>query len=136
MRVEGDQVELSADELIITETPREGWSVVTEQGVTVALDNAITPQLREAGVAREIVRLVQEARKHAGLEVVDRIELCWHTADEATRRAWTAHQQLISEALLAAVVHEGEPSLSAEFYTAHNEELDVRVWLRRFAQGS
>ena len=58
---------MSADEVLLTETPREGWAVATEGGETVALDLAITPELRRAGLAREVVRLVQEARKTSGL---------------------------------------------------------------------
>ena len=49
--------------MIVSERPREGWSVVNEQGETVALDLELTPELRRAGLAREVVRLVQEARK-------------------------------------------------------------------------
>ena len=49
--------------MIVTERPREGWSVVNEQGETVALDLELTPELVRAGLAREVVRLVQEARK-------------------------------------------------------------------------
>ncbi len=40
--------------------------MVNEQGETVALDLELTPELRRAGLAREVVRLVQEARKAAG----------------------------------------------------------------------
>ena len=58
-----------ADEVIVSERPREGWSVVNEQGETVALDLELTPELVRAGLAREVVRLVQEARKSSGFEV-------------------------------------------------------------------
>ena len=48
-------------------SPREGWSVVNEQGETVALDLELTPELGRAGLAREAIRLVKEARKTSGL---------------------------------------------------------------------
>ena len=63
------------DEVILSERPREGWSVVNEQGETVALDLELTPELRRAGLAREVVRMIQEARKTGGFEVSDRIAL-------------------------------------------------------------
>ena len=44
--VDGEQVQVQPDEVIITETPREGWSVVNDSGETVALDLEITPELR------------------------------------------------------------------------------------------
>ncbi len=69
-------VPLSADDVIVTERPqRLGGG--ERHGETVALDLTVTPELRRAGLVREAVRLVQEARKAAGLEVTDRIELWW-----------------------------------------------------------
>ena len=71
---------LEEGDLIVTETPREGWTVASGGGLTVALDLTLTPELERAGLVREVVRLIQEARKNSGLEVSDRIELWW-TAD-------------------------------------------------------
>ena len=75
--VDGEPVEVLPDEVIVSERPREGWSVVNEQGETVALDLELTPELRRAGLAREVVRLIQEARKTSGLRGLrpDRAEL-------------------------------------------------------------
>ena len=78
------------DEVIVSERPREGWSVVNEQGETVALDLELTAELRRAGLAREVVRMIQEARKTSGFEVSDRIALSWaadRTAGECARRS-------------------------------------------------
>ena len=72
--VDGESVEVGPDDVIIAERPREGWSVVNDQGETVALDLELDDELRRAGLAREIVRAVQEARKASGLEITDRIE--------------------------------------------------------------
>ncbi|MBU5857104.1 hypothetical protein JVV04_20420, partial [Vibrio cholerae O1] len=68
-------IEVTADDVLLTERPREGWSVVNEQGETVALDLELTPELVRAGQAREVIRVVQEARKTSGLDVSDRIRL-------------------------------------------------------------
>ena len=62
----GDVMITEAD-LVVTETPREGWAVAAEGGESLALDLHITDSLHRAGVAREIVRAVQEARKQAAL---------------------------------------------------------------------
>ncbi|GAA2140843.1 isoleucine--tRNA ligase [Streptomyces synnematoformans] len=99
--VDGETVTLSPDEVIITETPREGWSVASDSGATVALDLEITPELRRAGLARDVIRLVQEARKNSGLDVADRIRLRWSTADPEVRQALTDHAGLIAEEVLA-----------------------------------
>ncbi len=97
---------MSADEVLLTETPREGWAVATEGGETVALDLAITPELRRAGLAREVVRLVQEARKTSGLEVTDRVELRWQAAGELAD-ALREHGGLVAGEVLATSFEEG-----------------------------
>jgi isoleucyl-tRNA synthetase len=108
--VDGEEVEVLAEEVIVTERPREGWSVVNEQGETVALDLEITEELRRAGVAREVVRMVQDARKASGFEVSDRITLVWHASDEQTAAAVREHTGLIGTEVLATTVTEAEPT--------------------------
>jgi isoleucyl-tRNA synthetase len=66
---------LSPDDLIMALAPLEGYEVEAEAGHAVALQLEIDEELRRAGLAREVVRAVQDARKNAGLEITDRIEL-------------------------------------------------------------
>ena len=60
-------VSLSAEDLVVTQTPLEGWGVAVAGGETVALDLSVSDELRAEGLAREVVRLIQEARKSDGL---------------------------------------------------------------------
>src|SRR5205823_2401282 len=60
--VGGEQVDLSPDEVLLTETPRSDWAVTAAGGEMVALDLEISPELRKAGLAREVVRLVQDRK--------------------------------------------------------------------------
>ncbi|GGJ95882.1 isoleucine--tRNA ligase [Pilimelia anulata] len=99
--VEGEDVPLTADDLQVTRAPRTGWAVTTQREVTIALDTEITPELRRAGLAREVIRTVQEARKQAGLAVTDRIALTWDSADAELAGAVEAHAAEIAEAVLA-----------------------------------
>jgi isoleucyl-tRNA synthetase len=111
--VEGDPVEVAGDdEPAITIGPgdvqlvhdvRSGLGVASEGGVTVALELEVTPELRREGVARELVRMIQDARKGAGLEVTDRIELAVETSGEAAE-ALAAHRDEIAAETLAATV--------------------------------
>jgi isoleucyl-tRNA synthetase len=96
-------VKLTADEVIISERPREGWSVVNEHGETVALDLDLTPGLVRAGLAREAIRLVQEARKASGFDVTDRIRLAW-SADGELADALVEHGDLVAGEVLAVEV--------------------------------
>lgn len=108
--VEGEPVEVGVEEVVVTETPKEGWAVATAGGETVALDLTITPELRLAGLARDAVRLIQEARKTSGLDVSDRIALGWHASAAETRSALTAHGAQIAEEVLATTFTEsGQP---------------------------
>jgi isoleucyl-tRNA synthetase len=106
--VDGAAVPLEEGDLIVTETPREGWTVASGGGLTVALDLALTPELERAGLFREVVRLVQEARKSSGLEVSDRIELWW-TGEGRIARALDEHGEQLAAEVLAVAVHAGEP---------------------------
>ncbi|WP_438488483.1 isoleucine--tRNA ligase [Streptomyces sp. S186] len=109
VEVDGETVGLTPEEVIITETPREGWSVASDQGATVALDLEITPELRRAGLARDAIRLIQEARKNSGLDVADRIALRWAAADDEVRTALADHATLIADEVLATDFAAGEP---------------------------
>jgi len=94
-------VALSAADLIVTQTPLEGWGVAVAGGETVALDLTVTEALRAEGYAREVVRLIQEARKSSGLAVSDRIAVRWSARDPALAAALAANAPLIAGEVLA-----------------------------------
>ncbi|PSQ98028.1 MAG: isoleucine--tRNA ligase, partial [Bacteroidetes bacterium SW_11_64_17] len=77
LSVNGDEVELGPDDLIIQSEGIEGWIVEQEGDVTVALDTEVTDDLRAEGLARETVKRIQNLRKDAGFEVTDRIEVVY-----------------------------------------------------------
>jgi isoleucyl-tRNA synthetase len=104
--VDGAAVDLVEGDLVVTETPRVGWTVASGAGLTVALDLTLTPALERAGRFREVVRLVQEARKTAGLEVSDRIALWW-TAEGPVADALAEHAEALATEVLATTVHAG-----------------------------
>ncbi|MBB5933492.1 isoleucine--tRNA ligase [Streptomyces zagrosensis] len=105
--IDGERVDLAPDEVIITETPREGWSVASDAGATVALDLEITPELRRAGLARDAIRLIQEARKNSGLDVADRIAVRWSVTEPETAEAVTEHSALIADEVLGTDFAQG-----------------------------
>ena len=98
------EVIITADDVVVTETPREGWAVASESGESIALDLVITEELRRAGLAREVVRAIQEARKNAGFEISDRISIWWSSADEEAQLMWAAHSDEIAAEVLATSV--------------------------------
>jgi isoleucyl-tRNA synthetase len=130
VELDGETLPISGDEVIVAETPRSGWAVASAGADTVALDLELTHELRLAGLAREIIRLIQDARKNAGLDVTDRIELWWRVGGSPEpAEAIRVHAAQIAAEVLAVAVHEGEPS--EELYSAADEGLGLRVWLRK-----
>ena len=126
--VDGVAVDIGVDDVIITETPREGWAVESAAGDTLALDLEVTAELARAGMAREVVRAVQEARKTAGLQVSDRIELWWEATDEELAAALDEHAQLITgEVLATSYVRGAAEGLDATIVS----ELGLSFWLRK-----
>ena len=75
LSVEGQEVILSTDDVEIISEDIPGWLVANEGKITVALDVTLTDQLREEGIARELVNRIQNLRKESGLEVTDKIAI-------------------------------------------------------------
>ncbi len=128
VEVDGAPVALLPAEVVVSERPREGWSVVNEHGETVALDLELTPQLVRAGLAREVIRSVQEARRASGFDISDRIELWWRAGGEVAH-ALDEHRQLVADEVLATAVEKGPPEESLPAHSA--PELALTYWLRR-----
>jgi isoleucyl-tRNA synthetase len=130
VEVDGETLTISGDEIVVGETPRSGWAVSSDGADTVALDLELTHELRLAGLVREIVRLVQDARKNAGLEVTDRIELWWRVGGSPEpAEAIRTHADLLAREVLAVALQEGAPS--TELFSAQDEELGLKIWLQR-----
>jgi isoleucyl-tRNA synthetase len=131
----GESVEIGAADVIVTSSPRAGWSVAADGGETIALDVTVTPELRSEGLAREVIRLIQDARKNDGLDVTDRIVLRWSTSDAAVAGALADHAELIAGEVLAVEFGPGgpgEPAPAADGapYGHSDEDLGLRFWLR------
>ncbi len=71
--VDGNEIELGEEDLLIEMTKQEGFESLGEGSITVVLDTKLTPELIEEGFVREIVSKVQTMRKEADFEVMDRI---------------------------------------------------------------
>ncbi len=71
--INGDKVVVTPADFDITSEDMPGWLVASEGKLTVALDITLTDDLRNEGVARELVNRIQNIRKESGLEVIDRV---------------------------------------------------------------
>jgi isoleucyl-tRNA synthetase len=132
VEVDGTSVDINADEAVVSETPRSGWAVASAGAETVALDLELTHELRLAGLMRDIVRMVQDARKNAGLDVTDRIELWWQVGGKPDpAEAIDSHADQLRTEVLATAVHRGAPDETDGLFSTVDEALGLHVWLRK-----
>jgi isoleucyl-tRNA synthetase len=134
VEVDGAPVALGPDDVIVTQTPRTGWTVAAEGGETVGIEVDITPELRREGLAREVIRLIQDARKSDGLHVSDRITVHWEAVGPDLSAALTEHGQLIAGEVLADEFGPATPADTDPAAGAHQHaepDLGLTFWLAR-----
>jgi len=105
---------LTLDDVLLQRTSKGESAVATDGRITVALDTHVDAALAREGIAREFVSLLQGARKDAGLEVSDRIQVAWACSDDAVRAALEEHREAIAKEVLAVEFHEGAGTESVE----------------------
>ncbi|ARA94951.1 MAG: isoleucine--tRNA ligase [Bacteroidetes bacterium] len=128
LTVEGQELTFSGDDIEVLSEGIEGWLVGQEDGVTVALDTTLTPDLVAEGLARESVNRVQNLRKKAHFDLTDRIAVQYH-ATEALRQAFQTHADWIRNETLALELQDTEQPAGdvVETFQIGNEELTVGV---------
>ncbi|WP_139854071.1 isoleucine--tRNA ligase [Aequorivita sinensis] len=94
---------LALEDVIISSQDIEGWLVANANGITVALDVTITPDLKNEGIARELVNRIQNLRKDSGFEVTDKIKVTLQN-NEILETAVTQYMQYIKEETLTEVM--------------------------------
>ena len=125
-------ITIGDEDVVITETPRSGWAVASEAGETIALDLNVTPELRRAGLAREMVRLIQDTRKSSGFEVSDRISCWWSAQDDELAEALREHGHMIAGEVLATTFDEGGATGSLDSDSLVTvEEFGLQIRIRR-----
>jgi isoleucyl-tRNA synthetase len=107
IRLDGADHTIGPDEVTLALQPLEGYEVEAEAGHAVALQLELDDELRREGLAREIVHAVQNARKEAGLEITDRIELALAGDGELLAAAREHEPYLAGEVLATAVAYDG-----------------------------
>jgi isoleucyl-tRNA synthetase len=109
--LDGETVELTGADVLVSHDPKEGLAVQTQGALVVALDLELDDDLIREGLARELVKEVQNLRKTSGLEVTDRINLIV-SSDDAINEAVAAFEDYIKNEVLAVSIETAEASLS------------------------
>ena len=106
--------------------------VAADAGDTVALEIQFTAELRREGLAREVIRLVQDARRADGLDVSDRIVLWWAAESPEVGMALAEHGQFIADEVLATRFGPAEGRPDDPELTEHAAgDLGLTFWLKR-----
>ncbi len=104
--IDGTDHTLGPDDVTMALAPLQGYEVEAEAGHAVALSLELDAELLREGLAREIVHAVQNARKEAGLEITDRIELALGGDDELLAAAREHETYIAGEVLATAVAYD------------------------------
>ena len=127
--IDGNVLEIAPEELLVESSSAEGFACAEEGGYLVGLDTSLNEELKLEGIARELVRAVQDARKQAGLEVSDRIVLMVE-GDERVASALARYRDYLMSETLASSWQ--RPPEGAAFVSRQDDgDANWRIYLAR-----
>ena len=124
--VDGTDIELEKDDLLIEMTQQEGYETINEGNITVVLDTKLTPELIEEGFVREIVSKVQTMRKEAGFEVMDRITVYAKDNDKIAE-ILASNKDTIMKEVLANSIETGSTDGYVKEWNINGENVTLGV---------
>ncbi len=108
-----DEWQVLAEDLVITEVPKSGWTVASHDGESVALDLTLTSELLAAGQVREVIRFLQETRKTQGFDISDRIDVEFNVNADILPAVINAKEHIQNEVLALQMSHNAEIELGS-----------------------
>ncbi len=115
--VNGQEIVLTEDDLLIDMAQMEGYVSEADNDVTVVLDTNLTPELIEEGFVREIISKIQTMRKEAGFEVMDKIQISL-ADNQVIEGIFRVHEKEIKSEVLAENV---------VYFRVHEKEIKSEV---------
>ncbi|MBP6759330.1 MAG: isoleucine--tRNA ligase, partial [Flavobacterium sp.] len=112
--IAGNSITLSLEDVEISSQDIEGWLVANSNGITVALDITISDELKQEGIARELVNRIQNIRKDSGFEVTDKIKVHLQKNSELENAVKANEAYIKSETLTETLVFEENISNGTE----------------------
>jgi isoleucyl-tRNA synthetase len=132
LEVQGQSLELGPDDVLLEASSPPGYTVAEADGLLVALNTSLTPELILEGQARDLVRFVQDARRSAELAISDRIDVTLQPAPGTDLAPLLeAHGQYLRAETLAERVAIGPPRPGAHVAEAEVDGKTVVVGLER-----
>ena len=127
INVDGEEITLTLEDVEISSQDIPGWTVASENGLTVALDLEISDELKREGIARDIVNRVQNLRKDKGLEVQDKIRIHYNCSESIVTEAFEQFSDYISKETQALSIMESKDQ--KEYDTLDIDGLEIQVQL-------
>jgi len=122
--------DLAPGDFLVEMRESEGYAVASEAGYTVAIATTVTPELADEGVARELVRHIQDLRREADFELSDRITT-WCAGDETVARVLDAHGDYVQGETLSVELLTEPPPADAQQTAFTLDGVEVVVGVRR-----
>ena len=123
LEINGESTEITRDMVEVKISAKEGFAVAMENNVFTILDTTVTPELKQEGLARELVSKVQQMRKQKDYEMMDNIKI-FMNADEEVSKAAEAYKDYIMKETLAVSI-ERKDNLKEADLNGHKTGLDI-----------
>ena len=126
--INGNEILLTREDLLIESAQTEGYESCTDNGVTVVLDTTLTPELIEEGFVREIISKIQTMRKESGFEVIDHITVYTYGNDKIADLFRNNAETIMAEVLAEAVEYtEPTEAEHAKAWNINGEKVTLGV---------
>jgi isoleucyl-tRNA synthetase len=122
---EGEELQVTAEELLVEKKAKEGFASASGYGLTVALNTDITPELEQEGWVREVVRAVQDYRKKLDLPIEKYVALTLDV-DNELRLAIESFDSVLRENVLVTTVTFGQAE-PAEHVDVNGKTIGVHI---------
>lgn len=124
--IDGTEIVLSVDDVLIEATQKEGFIAETDNGITVVIDTNLTESLIEEGFVREIISKLQTMRKEAGFEVQDHIKV-YYSGNQVIASVIDRNRDEIKSEVLGEQVEEGNADGYSKQWNINNEKVKFTV---------
>ncbi len=130
IEVDGRVITLLSEEVEVRTRPKEGYVLAEEQGIVVGVSTVVTEELKREGLARDIVRRIQNQRKDAGFDISEQIETYYESGLKLTE-VFNTHRDYIATETLSTSIHKSKPPKDAHVADYRIDGESLRIGLIR-----
>ena len=124
--VEGANIDLAEEDVLYETAQTEGYVAESDKSTTVVLDTNLTPELIEEGFVRELISKIQNMRKDADFEVLDRINV-YYSGNDKIAKIFEDNKESIANDVLADSISEGKAPEFSKEWNINGEDVTLGV---------